>query len=60
MRTKICVKCGKRNLVKGTLATASQPIVNVFKGNITPPVLKLKTITCLDCGFVEIYLDKNK
>jgi len=55
-----CDKCGNQNLVDGTLGTPTHPVVNVFEGYATPKVLKLKTVTCLNCGFVEIYLDKNK
>jgi predicted nucleic-acid-binding Zn-ribbon protein len=60
MPTYTCVKCGNGNLVEGILAKLSQPLVNVFEGNTKLPNQKLKTVTCLNCGFVEIYLDKNK
>jgi len=55
-----CAKCGNQNLVDGTLGTPTHPVVNVFEGIATPKVQKLKTVTCLNCGFVEIYLDRDK
>jgi predicted nucleic-acid-binding Zn-ribbon protein len=54
-----CYKCGNNNLVDGTLGTSTQPVVNLFKGNALPPFQKLKTVTCLNCGFIEIHLDRD-
>ena len=54
-----CYKCGNNNLVDGTLGTPTQPVVNLFKGNALPPFQKLKTVTCLNCGFIEIHLDRD-
>jgi len=54
-----CARCGNHNLVNGTLSTPTQPVISVFEEKTKLPVKKLKTINCLNCGSVEIYLDKN-
>ena len=60
IKSDTCAKCRNHNLVNGTLGIPTQPVINIFEGNTTLPVQKLKTITCLNCGFVEVYLDKNR
>lgn len=60
MQTHTCFKCGNQNVVKGKLGTPTQSVVNVFDGNAIPPIGKLITTVCLNCGFFELYLDKNK
>ena len=57
MHPNTCPKCERSNLVKGTLETPSQPMGNHFIN--TTQTLKLKTFTCMDCGFVQLYIDKK-
>jgi|OpeIllAssembly_1097287.scaffolds.fasta_scaffold2132789_1 predicted nucleic-acid-binding Zn-ribbon protein len=59
MYINTCYKYGNSNSVNGTLGTPAQPIVNVFQGNTALSFQKLKTGTCLNCGFVEVYLDRD-
>ena len=59
VKIETCARCGNHTLVNGTLSTTTQPVISVFEEKTTLPVKKLKTMNCLNCGFIEIYLDKN-
>jgi len=54
-----CVACGSKNLCFGTLGTSAS---NVFipSGIFTVHGYKTRSYTCLDCGYVNQYLPKDR
>jgi len=59
-KTGKCIKCGSQYLDKGKIGGGFFGYKSDEQGFFSEPVKDFEAIVCLDCGYVETYINVEK
>jgi len=60
MTTKKCPKCGSENIDEGSIGGAVFGYKSHKQGLFSEPVKDFEATLCLDCGYVDFYINVDK
>ena len=59
-KTGKCIKCGSQNLDKGNIGGGFFGYKSHEQSLFSEPVKNFEAIVCLDCGYVDLYINTEK
>ena len=60
MENKKCSRCGSKNIDEGSIGGAFFGYKSHKQGLFSEPVKDFEAKLCLDCGYVEFYINVDK